>query len=123
MGIVTRLLWCAVLYRIRHGSCTLDRGISPILASAHIVLPLALSSEHVGVREIKKDGSKLMLGPGLGLSLSTDLMGPMPSELSAYTYSINLINASNLWCCFGGLENKTSADTPPRLLGYVRHSN
>ena len=51
-----------------------------------------------------------MMGPGLGLSLSTDLMGPMPSELSAYTYSINLINASNLWCCFGGLENKTSAE-------------
>ena len=51
-----------------------------------------------------------MMGPGLGLSLSTDLMGPMPSDLSAYTYSINLINASNLWCCFGGLENKTSAE-------------
>ena len=61
-------------------------------------------------RKGKKDGSKLMMGPGLGLSLSTDLMGPMPSELSAYTYSINLINASNLWCCFGGLENKTSAE-------------
>ena len=49
------------------------------------------------------------MGPGLGLSLSTDLMGPMPSDLSASTYSINLINASNLWCCFGGLENKTEA--------------
>ena len=61
-------------------------------------------------RKGKKDGSKLMMGPGLGLSLSTDLMGPMPSELSAYTYSINLTNASNLWCCFGGLENKTSAE-------------
>ena len=37
-------------------------------------------------------------------------MGPMPSDLSASTYSINLISASSLWCCFGGLENKTSAE-------------
>jgi hypothetical protein len=37
-------------------------------------------------------------------------MGPLPIDLSANTYSINLINDSNLWCCFGGLENKTSAE-------------
>ena len=62
-------------------------------------------------RKGKNNGRKLMMGPGLGLSLSTDLMGPLPPDLSANTYSINLINASNLWCCFGGLENKTSTST------------
>jgi hypothetical protein len=34
-------------------------------------------------RKGKNEDSKLMMGPGLGLSLSTDLMGPMPSDLSA----------------------------------------
>ena len=34
-------------------------------------------------RKGKNEGSKLMMVPGLGLSLSTDLMGPMPSDLSA----------------------------------------
>ena len=62
-------------------------------------------------RARKRQLGRVIEGPGEGLKISSDLMGPFPACLLAKTFAMNAIDSESSWCEVDGVEGKGSAET------------
>ena len=71
-------------------------------------------------RAKRRKERRVVEGPGEGLKLASDLMGPFEQELMGHLYSIMVVDSDYQWAEVGGLQGKASKGSAEVFEDLVR---